>query len=70
MTPGEKALSDAQEVLAPMMVKHQQQMNALAIREATARAEAAEWMAQRERACFEACTNEWRRMGIWERRTS
>lgn len=38
MTPGEKAISDAQVALASIMVDHQHRLNALAIRKATAEA--------------------------------
>lgn len=63
MTP-QQAIDAAQARLVELAVEHQKQLNALAIREATAKAEAAEWAAKRERLCFMAVEAEMRKLGF------
>lgn len=60
----EEILADAQAKIAGMMVAHQAELNALAIREATAKADAAEWQAKRERMMFFAVEAELRKQGF------
>lgn len=64
MTESEKILASAQAQIAALLVEHQKQINALAIREAAAKAEAAEWNAKRERLCFVAVEAEMRKLGF------
>jgi hypothetical protein len=64
MNEVEKVLAAAQAEIARMMVEHQASLNAIAIREATAKAEAAEWAAKRERMCFFAVEAELRKQGF------
>jgi hypothetical protein len=64
VTPGEKAISDGQVVLAEMLLANARELHALAVREAKAKAEAAELVAERERAMLMVCRAEWKRMGL------
>ena len=63
MTPGERALSEAQVRIASMQEAHQVRLNELAVREAELKVQAAEWAAKREEMVYWATYGECKRLG-------